>query len=175
MFFYSISHAFSVVLVKTINQDDNSRVLSKSVSQYSLSLIFGQYNCGNKYYISFFIIKLLSLKFYDYFTQQQKYFSQMMDNMRKNTNFFTNFRTCHCMKSVRIRSYSGPHFPAFGLNTKRYSVSLRIQSECGKMRTRIAPNRRFSYTGNWELVKSIVGTKLRRSYVCLHSQAGNRL
>ena len=99
----------------------------------------------------------------------------MMDNMRKNTNFFTNFRTCHCMKSVRIRSYSGPHFPAFGLNTKKYSVSLRIQSECGKMRTRIAPNRRFSYTGNWELVKSIVGTKLRRSYVCLHSQAGNRL
>ena len=23
----------------------------------------------------------------------------------------------HCVKSVRIRSYSGPHFPAFGLNT----------------------------------------------------------
>ena len=22
----------------------------------------------------------------------------------------------HCVKSVRIRSYSGPHFPAFGLN-----------------------------------------------------------
>ena len=44
------------------------------------------------------------------------------------------------MKSVRIRSYSGPHFPVFGLNTERYSVSLRIQSECGKMRTRITPN-----------------------------------
>ena len=49
-------------------------------------------------------------------------------------------RACHCVKSVRIRSYSGPHFPAFGLNTERYSVSLRIQSECGKMRTRITPN-----------------------------------
>ena len=34
----------------------------------------------------------------------------------------------------------GPHFPAFGLNTERYGVSLRIQSECGKMRTRIIPN-----------------------------------
>ena len=33
----------------------------------------------------------------------------------------------------------------------------------------------FSYAGNWELVKSIVGTKFRRSHVCLHSQAGNRL
>ena len=28
----------------------------------------------------------------------------------------------HCVKSVLIRSYSGPHFPAFGLNTERYSV-----------------------------------------------------
>ena len=26
------------------------------------------------------------------------------------------------MKSVRIWSYSGLHFPAFGLNTERYSV-----------------------------------------------------
>ena len=33
----------------------------------------------------------------------------------------------------------------------------------------------FSYNGNWELVKSIVGRKFQRSYVCLHPQAGNRL
>ena len=31
---------------------------------------------------------------------------------------------------VRVRSYSGPHFPTFGLNTDRYS---------GKIRTRITP------------------------------------
>ena len=30
----------------------------------------------------------------------------------------------HCVKSVCIWSYSGPHFPVF----------FRIQSECGKMR-----------------------------------------
>ena len=29
----------------------------------------------------------------------------------------------HCVKSVRNRSFSGPHFLAFGLNTERYSVS----------------------------------------------------
>ena len=46
----------------------------------------------------------------------------------------------HCVKSVRIRSYFGLHFPAFGLNTERYGVPLRIQSKCGKMRTRITPN-----------------------------------
>ena len=46
----------------------------------------------------------------------------------------------HWGKSVRICIYSGPYFPAFGLNTGRYSVSLRIQSECEKIRTRITPN-----------------------------------
>ena len=50
------------------------------------------------------------------------------------------YADAHCLKSVRIRSYSGPHFPAFGLNTERYGVSLRIQSELGKIRTRITPN-----------------------------------
>ena len=40
----------------------------------------------------------------------------------------------HCVKRVRIRSYSGSYFPAFGLNTERYRVSLRIQSVGGKMR-----------------------------------------
>ena len=31
----------------------------------------------------------------------------------------------HCVKSVCIQSYSRPYFPAFGLNTERYSISLR--------------------------------------------------
>ena len=44
------------------------------------------------------------------------------------------------MKSVRIESYSGPYFSAFELNTERYSLSLRIQSKCWKMRTRTTPN-----------------------------------
>ena len=38
----------------------------------------------------------------------------------------------YCVKSVRIRSYSGRYFPAFGLNT--------VQLECGKIWTRITPN-----------------------------------
>ena len=28
----------------------------------------------------------------------------------------------HCVKSVRVRSFSRPYFPAFGLNTERYGV-----------------------------------------------------
>ena len=46
----------------------------------------------------------------------------------------------HCVKSVHIRSCSGPYFHTFGLNTNRYSVSLRIQLECGKKQTRKTPN-----------------------------------
>ena len=50
--------------------------------------------------------------------------------------FFQNvscYSLLHCVKSLRIRSYSGLRFPTFWLNTKRYRVSLRIQSECRKM------------------------------------------
>ena len=55
------------------------------------------------------------------------------------------YQNKHCMKRVRIRSFSGPYFLAFGLNPDRYtshlsSVSLRIQSKCGKIRTGKTPN-----------------------------------
>ena len=51
------------------------------------------------------------------------------------------------MISVRIRSYSGPYFLAFGLNM----VSLRIQSDCGKIRTRITPNTDTFYAVQFSL------------------------
>ena len=53
----------------------------------------------------------------------------------------------HYVKIVGIRSFSGPYFPAFGRNTERYSVSLRIRSECRKIRTRKSPN-----TGTFDAV-----------------------
>ena len=53
---------------------------------------------------------------------------------------YSSFSFILCVKRVFIRSYSGPSFLAFGLNMERNSVSLRIQSECGKMRTRITLN-----------------------------------
>ena len=46
----------------------------------------------------------------------------------------------HYVKSVRIRSFSSPYFPAFRLHTERYEVSVRSQSECGQIRTRKTPN-----------------------------------
>ena len=44
------------------------------------------------------------------------------------------------MKLVRIQSFSGLYFSAFRLNERFYPADLRIQSECGKIRTRKAPN-----------------------------------
>ena len=35
----------------------------------------------------------------------------------------------HCVKSVQNRVITGPYFPVFGLDTKIYSVNLRIQSQ----------------------------------------------
>ena len=45
-----------------------------------------------------------------------------------------------CVNSIRVRIFSGPYFPAFGLHTKSYFVFLRIQSVCGKIRTKKNPN-----------------------------------
>ena len=49
------------------------------------------------------------------------------------------------MNSACIWSFSGLYFPAFGLNTERYSVSFRIQSECGKIRTTKTQNTETFY------------------------------
>ena len=60
---------------------------------------------------------------------------------------FSNYHNIwHCVKSVWIRSFSGPYFPVFGLNTEIYSVNLRIQSECGKIQTRKTQNTDTFYT-----------------------------
>ena len=61
-------------------------------------------------------------------------------------HFFMLATSSHFVKSVRVRSYSGPHFPAFGLKTERYGVSFHIQSKYGKIRTSITPNTDTFYT-----------------------------
>ena len=52
----------------------------------------------------------------------------------------------HCVKNVRIWSYSGPYLPVFGLNTERCSISFGIQFECRKIWTKITPNTDTFYT-----------------------------
>ena len=49
----------------------------------------------------------------------------------------------HCVKSIRIWSYSGPYHPAFGLNTERY-VSLLIRENTDQNNSKY---RHFSRSG----------------------------
>ena len=59
-------------------------------------------------------------------------------------------------KCPKYGDFSGPYFLAFGLNTERYFVCLRIQSECGKIRTR--KNSIFGQISNsdsWDIMRYI--------------------
>ena len=56
--------------------------------------------------------------------------------VRVTSSFSKNTLSWHCVKCFQIRRFSCPYFPAFGLNTERYFVSLRIQFKCGKILTR---------------------------------------
>ena len=60
----------------------------------------------------------------------------------------------------------------FGVFRKNKKILLYCQIH---KNAKILEYCRFSFLGNWKLVKSIVRTKFRRNHVCLHSQAGNRL
>ena len=54
-------------------------------------------------------------------------------------NAVTNIIISHCVKSVRIRSYSGPHFPAFELNMERHGVRMRENADQNNSEYRISP------------------------------------
>ena len=54
-----------------------------------------------------------------------------------------------CVKSFHIKSFSGPFFPALGLNTESYSVNIRIRCKCGKIWTRKSPNTDTFYAVNY--------------------------
>ena len=95
--------------------------------------------------------------------------------------FLQNNQSSTLRENVCIRSYSGPHFPAFGLNTERYGVSLRIQSECAKMQTRITLNtdtfravqclwlRRLNSFRQWKVISLFFINKTFREHFKFHS------
>ena len=82
-------------------------------------------------------------------------------------------RFTRCIEEVKMRTvtawkvskygvFSGPYFPALGLNTESYGVPLRIQSESAEMRTKKnSVFRHFSrsefWIKNWFLIWGIFG------------------
>ena len=76
----------------------------------------------------------------------------------------------HSVESVCIRNYSGPYFPAFGLNTERYGVSLCIQSECEKIRPRINLNTDIFHAvviilGKQAIMKLLLAYTFRKMFI----------
>ena len=114
----------------------------------------------------FSIVDLVILIWYNFlFAWIKTNFYRTKDKLatkKKNKLFY-------CVKSVRIRSYSGPHFPAFGLNTERYGISLRTQSECGKMRTRTTPNTDAFHAVQNHLLSWVIFFRLTHIFIILSS------
>ena len=47
-----------------------------------------------------------------------------LSNLEQPSTILFEWLNNHCVKSARIRSFPGPYFSAFGVNTERYYVSL---------------------------------------------------
>ena len=69
-----------------------------------------------------------------------------------------------CVKGVRIQGCSGLYFPAFGLNTERQEVSLRVQSECVKIRTRTKTNTDNFYAQNDKIIQIMALVKIQAKF-----------
>ena len=68
---------------------------------------------------------------------------------------------CHCVKSVQIRSFSGPYFPVFGLNTEIYSVSGNF-SQC-------LFSNKVKYDAHSQIEKNCFQWELFEMFLVLHS------
>ena len=68
----------------------------------------------------------------DVLSSDKRFIYDSRSSCTENILRIMQFNSCfvHCVKSICIRSYSGPFFSAFWLSTERYVASLRIQSEC---------------------------------------------
>ena len=66
----------------------------------------------------------------------------------------------HCVKSVRIRSFSGPYFPAFGLNGE----ILRI-SPCSAQMRESADQKKTPYLDTFHAVESCLEFTLNKDHI----------
>ena len=78
------------------------------------------------------------------------------------------------MKNIRIWSFSGQYFPAFRPNTERYGVSVRVHSECEKIRARKTPNTDTSdaakvleieYSSEMDQIQKLMKTAQKNMYL----------
>ena len=74
----------------------------------------------------------------------------------------------HCVKKVRIRNFSGPYFPTFGLNTESNYASLRVQSQCREKQTW-----KFTNTDTFHVVRGRIRREaVLKAVLTVYSQDG---
>ena len=66
------------------------------------------------------------------------------------------FYGVHCVKTVRIRRFSGAYVLAFELNMEIYSPNIFNQPECEKIRTRKTPNTGSSHAVVIAMIKIVI-------------------
>ena len=96
--------------------------------------------------------------------------SQIQTKMQQETKSHPKHivQTSTTWKVTKYGVISGPYFPAFGLNTERYFVSLRIQTEGGKIRTTITPNTDTFYAVNVKQFACVARVTSLRKFCKIH-------
>ena len=98
------------------------------------------------------------------FWLQEKHFTELKpgclcDNflVEKSENFFLKKENGHCVKSVRIRSFSGPYSPAFGMNTNQKNSEYGHFSRSGwnQTFTKVKAIKTFPYSINNSIISLI--------------------
>ena len=98
---------------------ENKPGIIKSIYHIFLNCTFRRGTRGRRFLLLPLIVRCFSYKV-------------MHSSWDENKLQECNDAALHCVKSVRIWSYSSLYFSAFGLNMDRYSISVCIQSNAGK-------------------------------------------
>ena len=127
------------------------QIFPKSYWQHKVNASTFYYSIKEKYFYEqkTYNVIYTNLSRDDGFTRRKPSFSFNFPVVEENKQGYLGLNeaskktTCiyfHCVKSLRIWSFSGTYFPAFALNTEIYNVNLRTQSKCGKTRARKTRN-----------------------------------
>ena len=122
---------FMLILVLTKNK--KGQVQRTCCGRFGIRLLIAVYHFDRTYHNTplSFVLKIFPNSSCVFLVSNRDFFCLQISIRRKTLKTclifhwtFANYPcTCHCIKSVRIWGYSGPHFPAFGLNKERYRIS----------------------------------------------------
>ena len=75
--------------------------------------------------------------------------------IRTKKEFKIQLTTKHCVKGLRIRSFSGPYFPLFGLDMERYPYLSVFSPNAGKYGPGKSRIRRLFTQLKWKTLQNV--------------------